>query len=251
MIHVLPGDAIAEKFELTGIPGEVVICRESLIEGDARATDPDDFWRRRARYFRREYGENEFFYQTRVVSEFRKLIAAGNDRDIFLWFENELFCQVNFWFCLYLLKDAASARVHRVAPFGGGDHFRNGFGRMTVSGLRGAFDRKVLLQLEDRVLGHSLWEAFAEKNFTELFRLGQMRRPCFPKLFESVLALAEMDKQTRSVLREILEELGTNGDFRAVFARFSRRTAIYGLGDRQVKRLLKQVGASSADPAAG
>ncbi len=36
-IHVLPGDSLVETFNKSDIEGEIIGCRECLIEGDAQA----------------------------------------------------------------------------------------------------------------------------------------------------------------------------------------------------------------------
>ena len=110
-IHALSGDAQVETFNETGIDGDVVVCRECLIEGPVRAANLDDFWRARAEFLDVDFEA----YSAKTVAEFEKLrgLAAGDE--VNLWFEYELFCQANMWFCLSLLKDT-NADIYRVAP---------------------------------------------------------------------------------------------------------------------------------------
>ena len=115
-IHVLAGDALAESFKNCAIEGEIIVCRECLVEGDVKAASLEEFWQTRAAFITNNYGEKEEEYFQNSVSEFEKLKAlATSDTEVNLWFEFELFCQVNLWFCLYLLQES-KAKIFRVAP---------------------------------------------------------------------------------------------------------------------------------------
>ena len=99
--HVLPGDAQVEDFRQTGLSGEILICREALIEGDISGETLDDFFENRAAF----HGEDSASYNANVASQFRRLLDVGQSDEVNLWFEYELFCAVNMWFCLSLLRD--------------------------------------------------------------------------------------------------------------------------------------------------
>ena len=63
-----------------------------------------------------EYGADNNSYAETVAKEFEKLLEfAEKGNELNLWFEYELFCQVNMWFCLHLLQDT-KANVFRVLP---------------------------------------------------------------------------------------------------------------------------------------
>src|SRR5215218_1547267 len=99
-IHVLAGDALAADFKNAGFEGEIIVCRECLVEGDARAENLEDFWRVRAGFIKTTYGETEEKYFAGVVGELEKLTNLAPGAEANLWFEYELFCQANMWFCL-------------------------------------------------------------------------------------------------------------------------------------------------------
>ena len=113
--HVLPGDAQVEDFRKTGIDGEVIIFREAFISGPIDAIEIDDFWGQRARFILSEYGDDEIAFQEKVADEILRISDVGPDDQINLWFEFELFCSVNLWYCLHALRDSG-AQVFRVAP---------------------------------------------------------------------------------------------------------------------------------------
>ena len=72
-IHVLPGDALTENFKKTKIDGEIIVCRECLVEGDVKADSLEDFWQARAAFIEESYGETREKYYQNVAGEFEKL----------------------------------------------------------------------------------------------------------------------------------------------------------------------------------
>ncbi len=42
IIHVLAGDSLVEPFKNTNIKGEIVVCRECLIDGDLKAEKDEE-----------------------------------------------------------------------------------------------------------------------------------------------------------------------------------------------------------------
>ena len=62
-IHVLPGDSLVEPFKETDIEGEIIVCRECLIDGDVKANNLEDFWQVRENYLSKNYGDENNFYK--------------------------------------------------------------------------------------------------------------------------------------------------------------------------------------------
>lgn len=239
MIHVLPGDATAADFAETGIGGELIVCREALVDGNAKAETRDEFWKVREGFIASEYGENGQTYRENVVKEFERLRRVPAGAEVNLWFEYELFCSVNMWFCIDLLRDA-DVSVFRVAPAIRTDEEKwKGFGKMSADDLRQCFAERTEMNPADRELGSALWRAFSNDDLQELDRLGNTRSESFPHLRE--VCTAAMQRSFRPL--EVLKEITSNDakDFSEIFQEFSRRAGVYGYGDAQVKRLLDEM----------
>ena len=239
-VHVLPGDALAENFKKTGLDGAIVVCRECLIEGAVEAENLEEFWQTRAEFIGESYGEEREKYFSKVRAEFEQLVSlADKDAEVDLWFEFELFCQVNLWFCLYLLRDSR-AKIFRVAPVvRTGDDIWKGFGGLSAEDLIKCFAERIEFSEADRRLGESLWKAFQASDHEALERLSETESGCFPYLKE--VCRAEIEKSSRP--RRVLEEIIARGktDFAEIFPAFSARAGVYGFGDSQVKRILAEI----------
>jgi hypothetical protein len=232
-LHVLPGDAQTGVFQETGIEGEMIVCREALVDGPVNSAGLEDLWKIRAAYL--SGSDDAPDYSKAVVPQFEKLINAPADAEIYLWFEYELFCQVNMWFCLWLLRGSTAA-IYRVEPciLTTEDRWR-GFGRMDADDLRRCFANRTLFGKADVQLGASLWEAYRSGDNDRLLELSQASSECFPYLEEVCVAAVEKDSKPAQVLAGIAAD-GITG-FGKVFAEFSQRAGVYGFGDVQVKRL--------------
>ena len=237
-IHVLAGDALAENFKNADIEGETVVCRECLIEGDLQAEKLEAFWRARAAFINETYDADENSYLENVAGEFEKMLALAGKNAVNLWFEYELFCQANMWFCLSLLEKKKDAEIYRVAPVvRKEDEIWKGFGGLTGEDLEKCFERRVKFTDADILLGKNLWEAYRAKDFDKLKQLSQTRSECFPKLEE--VCQAEIEKQFRpkNTLQKIVA--GGETEFNKIFEAFAREEGVYGFGDAQVKRILE------------
>jgi hypothetical protein len=91
VIHVLPGDAQVEEFSKTAIAGDVVVCREALVDGPVAARNLEEFWKIREGFLGESYPEIQTNYRTSVVAEFEKLLDLPPGTEVNLWFEYELF----------------------------------------------------------------------------------------------------------------------------------------------------------------
>ena len=234
-IHVLPGDALVEDFKKTNIEGEIIVCRECLVEGETRAGNLEEFWRAREKFIAAAYGEDDDQYRQTVVAEFEKLLSAPAGSEINLWFEYELFCQANMWFCLALLQNKR-AKIFRVAPVVRSEKdVWKGFGDLAKEDLQKCFAERTEFSEADVQLGVNLWRAFQNKDSIELKKLGATDSECFPKLAEVCAAAIEIENRPQAALRKIA---ANEANFENVFAQFSAAEGVYGFGNAQVERIL-------------
>lgn len=238
-LHVLPGDAQLEDFRKTRIDGDVVICREAFVDGDVRAADLEELWTVRANYLHRTYPQTDMDYRGLVVSEFEKLFGLPAAADVNLWFEYELFCHVNLWFCVWLLRES-KATLYRVAPIAQRkDRTWKGFAGLTPEDLELCYEERIKFEAGDVRLGADLWTAFRERDHARLRHLSKTASACYPYLEEACEAEIEKEFTPKRILKELRDE-GIN-DFPEMFAEFGDRAGVYGFGDLQVKRMLAEI----------
>lgn len=242
--HVLPGDAQVEIFKQTNIEGELIVCREALIEGELKAENLRDFWQVREDYLSRHYPNSETSYEKDVRGELEKLLKVSPDDEVNLWFEYELFCQSNLWFCLSLLSETGARKIYRVAPVVRNEKdLWKGFGNLSAEDLKECFERRSELSSEDVEFGNELWRHFQLKSFDFIdFEKAEK----FPHLKEVCEAAAEIESRPEKRIREILESGET--DFGKVYEKFKETEGVYGFGDAQVRRIYQSFLANDGTP---
>lgn len=237
IVHVLPGDATAAEFRKANIDGEMIVFREALVVGDVSGSTLDEFWERRANFILMEYGEDPIDYRESVAYEVERLLDLPSDAELNLWFEYELFCHSNMWFCLDLLRDL-DRPVYRVQPLNASpDDVWKGFGNHGPKELEQCFESRIQFTREDIEMGSRMWQAFRDRDSRRLLELGEYRSPCFPFLREVCTAAAEIDTKPRRIVQDLREQ-GLKG-IAEVFPEFQKRAGVYGFGDQQVSRLLE------------
>ncbi|MEK7854915.1 MAG: DUF1835 domain-containing protein [Acidobacteriota bacterium] len=238
-LHVLPGDSLTADFQRSGIEGEVVVCRECLVVGDLTGETLEEFWDTRSNFMAVEYGGDPIEYREHVAYELERLIDLSAEDEVSLWFEYELFCQTNMWFCLDLLKGTA-ASVYRVEPLNTSpDDVWKGFGSVSPEGLAECYESRTQCSKEDVDTGSALWAAFRDRDPVLLRQLGDHRSPCFPFLKEVCEAAADIDSRPADIVRE-LKAMGLK-KIDSLFPEFQKRAGVYGFGDLQVQRLLEML----------
>lgn len=243
--HILNGDSLAYSFPYARLEGDIIVVREGLIDGDLSGDDLHDFWRSRARYM----GLTEAEYQDKVVSEFEQIMNAPDESEFNLWFEYDLFCQVNMWFAISIINSLSIKRnvyaVYTSHLDRRDKHFWNGFGPANSGQLQVCFTDRILLSDADLQLGQALWSAYKDNNFEELTSLAKHQSSAFPYLQEVVEAHVDRfpkdgtNGRPEKVIEDITNNIST--DFHKVCKEFWNRESIYGFGDTQLKSLYDKV----------
>jgi hypothetical protein len=244
--HILNGDSLASTFPNAKLPGEIIVARECLIEGDLHGDSLDEFWKTRASYIGRTYQEQHRYY-TEVVEEFEKLIKAPDNSEFNLWFGYDLFCRANMWFVISLLYNL---RIHKnvfaVYPsfLNENDRWKE-FGKATEHDLIVSYSNRIQFSDEDLKLGKDLWAAYKSNDLQQLRQLSKNESVCYPYLPEVCEAhidrfpLAGKKGRPERVIEDIMHNVSDN--FVTVFKEFFEREGVYGFGDAQLKQLYDKV----------
>ena len=240
--HILNGDSLRQQFPKQ-IEGEVIVVRECLVDGEVKSDSLDELFKVRAKFMNESYGGYSIKdYYADSVSEFEKIRNIPDKSEINLWFEDDLFCQVNFWFSINLIPNSVrDCKIFLIRPT---IHTQFGFGRLSGLELLSIFERKTRIFEIDKI--GSLWDSYHKNDTEKLIRTAKELEAAFPFIYKAVEAnidrIPNENNPGRPVqsLIEIMNELETES-FESIFREFSKRESIYGFGDLQVKRLLNEI----------
>ncbi|MGB0495307.1 MAG: DUF1835 domain-containing protein [Kangiellaceae bacterium] len=237
--HILNGSSLRAQFPKQ-LEGELIVANECLVDGDVQGDSLDELYDIRAKFLSESYGGTIQNYFDKVVNEFNKIHELTIDAEVNLWFEEDLFCQVNFWFVLHLIKLQTDIRkVNLVLP---NKENRYGFGGMDNKSLIESFNKKLTITNSDFESLSQFWCFYQSENTDKLLKESELLIEQYPFLLTAVhahidrnLSNSKLGRPEQSLLN-IMKDLETN-EFPKVFREFCQREAVYGFGDLQVKRL--------------
>ncbi len=239
--HILNGDSLKSQFPKK-INGEIIVARECLVDGNVKGNNLEELFHTRAVFISSHEGYIIQDYYDKTVSEFQKMQGIIDNAEINLWFEDDLFCQVNFWFVLNLLWNSTSSNsIYLVKPK---THSQYGFGGLNELELQAIYEEKTLLTSLDKL--SCLWKYYQNENFDSLLKTASELKTVYPFILTAVKAHLDripskgnLGKPSESLV-QIMKDLNTD-KFNLVFREFCKREPIYGFGDLQVKKLLDNI----------
>jgi hypothetical protein len=245
-IALLNGDCLAEQLKGAELPLERIVFREALVSGPLLGATWEEFWETRIGFLTQNYGATIQEVQEKTVADLEKIRSLADGTELSLWFEDDLFCQVNLWFVLNLLSESHNIKVYRVFPPESSQANKwRGFGDACAAALAQAYESKVPFNSSDLALGKNLWEAYCLGDGDQLAALSKSVSPCFRHLEEVCQAQLDRiseDPNERRPEKVILELLAKGiTDFETLFSQFSEREGVYGFGDLQVRELLDSI----------
>lgn len=238
-VHVLNGDALASHFP-ESLTGKQLVVREMLMEGPLKIEADAAFWQQRESYLQQNYPQVKLSYPNQVKPTFESLVTLPAESPVNLWFEHDLFCQVNFWFCCSLLVHRPKAKVFYVQPLPQNERWQ-GFGSHRSADLLEAYRQRKSLPQEWLQKLAALWQAYASDRGWELEQIAAGLKPAFPFLPE--VAEAARDYKTggpKQYLKQLLEK-NPEMTFAELFASFNAAEGRLGMSDLQFGHLLERL----------
>ncbi|MTI87520.1 MAG: DUF1835 domain-containing protein [Balneolaceae bacterium] len=242
-VHILNGDSLKEQFP-SSLDGKIIVARECLVDGDVSGKTLPDLYNTRKTFLEKHYAIPPAEYASGTETEFKKIINLPGDADVTLWFEDDLFCQVNLWFCAHLIHDYGNVeQVYLARPT---TDVRYGFGGMNKKELSHAYQQRTEINDYNLAALSLLWRSYQEQQWKKMLALAQNIWEDLPFVEKAVLANIERFPEDGSpgrpkrTLQTIVNEIGDE-EFGPVFREFHKRESIYGYGDLQVKRLFDEI----------
>lgn len=232
--HILNGDSLAEQFPKE-IPGEKIMFRECLIDGPVYAHTEEEFWKIRKAFIEKHYGEKDYISFSKA--EILRITQIPRGAKVYLWFEEDLFCQLNLWKAITLLPDSLE-EAHLVLP---GNSSPYSFAHLTSKQLLDQLNQATVLDSSDFEAFGKLWAYFQKEEPDQALEISESLPEKFSFLVPAIQAWKAMipSKDSAGLPFETLKEIQAahpDWGFGKTFQEFQRRLPIYGFGDLQVHR---------------
>ena len=251
-LHIANGDSTRHQLEKSGLQGDIVVCREVLCEGNiVEDVGSDLFWQSRYTFFKNECGVDKLEYFDKTIKEFVQLQDVSEYGEVVLWFEYDLFCQVNLMaICTYLLKHYKSAVWYYLVCVGK-EHPKNDW--KTLSDYRPEefvqlYENKTKLSRNDLQFAKATWEVYVRNNKEEIktFNYNQGKKiKYFEVAMQQHLKRFKNEKGFNEIDYKILEIIKSHALTEREIVKklliWQRQETVYGLGDLQYFNKLKKL----------
>ena len=253
MLHIHNGDSSAGTAR-ESIPGQHLAWREALVCGPAPAGLDSVEWRQmRADHLAKAYDlrfedcERDLREQEDELRKFR------DHEEVVLWFEHDLFCQINLLYLLnwFALQDPGQTKLSLICidEFTGVADFR-GLGQLTTEQLSTLLPLRQEITPGQFALAASAWAAYTAADPQELEALLTNDTGALPFLRNALAKHLQRFPSVRNGLGRI-ENLGLEliasgqNEFGDLFRGFSKIEPTYGYGDAQLFLELKRLTTST------
>ncbi|MCJ0741885.1 DUF1835 domain-containing protein [Pedobacter montanisoli] len=171
ILHILNGEATLEIFKQTAIEGDTLTWNEVLAQGPVAE---QNFWKTRQDYICETYHVAPTDYDQQVLKEIEKLNRLNQYKDVVLWFEFDVVCQINLICVLDLIsrKLHPDLKIELICPdkFEGIEDFR-GLGQLNAAQLSSLYPTRELLNKNDLKVASQVWHAFTKQDIKFLSAL--------------------------------------------------------------------------------
>ncbi|WP_420322630.1 DUF1835 domain-containing protein [Flagellimonas sp.] len=247
LLHITNGDNFTSKLQSLDFKGDIITWREMLCEGKTLCNvGSESFWKTRFEFLNKNYKVSKSWFVEKTLKEYRSLCNHKQQDQIVLWFEYDLFCQINMLAVLSWLKTHRRHAEISLVCSGNEDESDKlyGLGELSDEKLLQLYENRTILSQDDIEYADYVWQLYCSDNPIRLENLinhnnfqfeylsdalkAHLKR--FPTIKNGLNALENRVLQTAiskkpKTRKELLGEVLTNQGY-------------YGFGDTQYERII-------------
>lgn len=243
VVHIVNGDSTAILLRSSGLPGDIIIWREMLCEGSLyEKVATQKFYAIRSEWFKEQPSLKRFDYNREAMPELDKIHDLSTYDEVVLWFEYDLFCQVNLLAVGSVLHTSYSDKRNYSLVCTG---FKYGFETLQtladheIAEFAGLFASRMPLEEIDLKFLARVWLLFANVDIHQLYHLPDYHK--FPYLKPAMHQHLERFREDEDGLTEIGRQIvhlvdsgikTKNGVIHKLL-HWQKEKTVYGFGDLQ------------------
>ena len=189
LLHITNGDIFTEKLKALKLKGDIITWREMLCEGKTLTNvGSESFWKTRFEFLNKNYKVSKSWFIEKTLKEYRSLCNHKQQDEIVLWFEYDLFCQVNMIAVLSWLKTHRKYAQISLVCSGKEDETNKMYslGDLTDEQLLKLYENKVELSQDDIEYADYVWQLYCSDNPIRLENLSDYSEFQFDYLSDAV-----------------------------------------------------------------
>lgn len=247
LLHITNGDSFTERLKQLDFKGDIITWREMLCEGKTETNvGSESFWKTRFEFLHKNYNVSKSWFVEKTLKEYRSLCNHKQQDQIILWFDHDLFCQVNLLAVISWLK---SNRRHADISLVSNDP---GMGQKSLSemsdqALKERYDTRRHLSQDDIEYADYVWQLYCSDNPIRLENLTDYENYSFSHLSDAVRLHLRRFPSIRNGLNEtenhILQRslLEKPKSKKALIQQLLTEEQDLGFGDSQYERMVARL----------
>lgn len=246
-LHITNGDVFTQRLEQLKFKGDVITWREMLCEGKTETNvGSETFWKTRFEFLHKNYKVSKSWFIEKTLKEYRSLCNHKQQEEIILWFEYDLFCQINMLAVISWLKThRRHARITLVCSgYQRDSDVLLGLGELEDDEIRELFEGRLELSQDDIEYADYVWQLYCSDNPIRLENLTDYENYQFEYLKPAIEAHLRRFPSIRNGLNELehrilaIAERDKPESKKALIGQVLRNQGWYGYGDSQYQRML-------------
>ncbi|MFT5737818.1 MAG: hypothetical protein ACI9SG_002168 [Maribacter sp.] len=189
LLHITNGDSFTKRLNKLNIKGDVVTWREMLCEGKTLNTvGSESFWKTRYEFLHKNYKVSKSWFIEKTLKEYRSLCNHKQQDEIVLWFEYDLFCQVNMLAVIsWLLANRKYAQISLVCSGKEDDSDKmHTLNELSDAQLLNLYKSKKVLSQDDTEYADYVWQLYCSNNPMRLENLTDFENYQFAYLGDAI-----------------------------------------------------------------
>ena len=163
ILHITNGDSTTDYLKSLKFQGEFITWREMLCEGKTSIdVGSESFWKTRFDFLKTSYKVTKKTFIDFTLKEYRSLCQTKGQKEIVLWFEYDLFCQINMIAIISWLKRYRKGEKITLVCSGDaeGNNKRLGLGELSQEQIHQHFENRVELSVDDIEYADYIWQLY-------------------------------------------------------------------------------------------
>jgi len=252
ILHILNGDSTASIFKKTELQGDVVVWREMLCEGALHKNiGSDAFWKKRYAFYEKELEITKLDYYDNTIKEILPIEDLEEYDEVVLWFEFDLFCQVNLiGLCSYLLQSYRKDIRYYLVCTGKekGKSTMQSLSDYSEESYLKLYENRIKISRKDLLFAQESWNLFVANNPAELKAFNFNKNKKFRYLQNAMNQNLErfsksngLNQIENKIIETIARETLNENEIISKLLLWQNEKTVYGFGDLNYFLALKKL----------
>lgn len=246
-LHITNGDSFTQRLKKLNLNGDIITWREMLCEGKTETdVGSESFWKTRFDFLHKHYNVSKSWFVEKTLKEYRSLCNHKQQDQIILWFEYDLFCQINMLAVISWLKSHRRYAEISLVCSGNEDESDKLYGLNELSDeqLLQLYNNRIQLSQNDIEYADYVWQLYCSDNPIRLENLMDFENYQYEYLSGAIKAHLRRFPTIKNGLNEIenkvLELSATEkpASKKALLGAVLKNQGYYGFGDSQFQRVI-------------